>query len=99
MPHELLIRKIHTFAERNTHARQVSKRLYGLLPERFRSFKQKCKTPDINAGKAERLALLDPGYVMHLEEYLNIKYDAISARIQYETHMMLFEARRSLKRP
>jgi len=42
--------------------------------------------------------LCDKAYLDFIQEYADIHGDAIARRIQYETHLMLFEARRSLRK-
>jgi hypothetical protein len=77
----------------------VSKRLGDLLPDRLRRIKY-AQGPEMTRSKAERVALLDEYYQKSVQEYLDMFKNGVEARIQYETHMMLYQARRSLrKRP
>jgi hypothetical protein len=69
-----------------------------LLPNRLRSLKNSQHTGGITRSKAERLALTNETYQQELQRYLQIYKNGVEARVQYETHMMLFEARRSLRR-
>ena len=77
--------------------RQVTKRLDSLLPLRLSSIKQKYRQDGIKATKSEYLALTDAGYTDFLEEFVEVASSATEARIQYETHLMLFKARQSLR--
>ncbi len=95
---ERLTRLISRFAETAMETRQVAKRLYGLLPSRFSELKREHARRSRSAGVAERQALADPRYVAILEEMAAIAGSAAEARIQYETHTMLFKARQSLRR-
>lgn len=77
-------------------ARQISRRLRKLLPVRLQEIKNRFR-PGHSAAKAERLALTDPTYIQAIKEYLDIQSDGHEARIQYETHLMLVNARKSLR--
>ncbi len=89
---ERLHRLIRTYAGSAQEARQVARRLGDLLPLRLRDIRRE------KAGSAERHALVDPRYVAILEELNDVSGQALAARIQYETHTMLFQARQSLRR-
>jgi hypothetical protein len=95
---ENLIRNIKHFGRIARESRQVMKRMVELLPNRLRSLKNSQHTDGITRSKAERLALTHDSYKQEVQRYLHIYKNGVEARIQYETHMMLFEARRSLRR-
>lgn len=95
---ERLTRLISRFAEAAMETRQVAKRLNGLLPARFSELKREHARQTRSAGVAERMALTDPRYVSYLEELSSIAFSAAEARVQYETHAMLYKARQSLRR-
>ncbi len=95
---ERLTRLISGFAQAALETRQVAKRLNGLLPSRFGELKREHARGSRSAGAAERRALTDPRYVEYLEELSNIAGSAAEARVQYETHAMLYKARQSLRR-
>ncbi len=95
---ERLTRLISRFAAAALETRQVAKRLNGLLPSRFGELKREHARRTRSAGVAERLALTDPRYVAYLEELSSIAGGAAEARVQYETHSMLYQARQSLRR-
>ena len=94
---ERLQRVIAEQADMAVSSRQVSQRLKALLPQRFREIKRDANRAGLRGSRAERHALVDERYTKALEEYVNITYAGVEARIQYETHRMLFEARRSLR--
>ena len=92
-----LISQIRHFGRVARESRQVVARLGELLPSRLRHLKNG-HPGEITRAKAERLALIDESYREEVKRYLQIYKNSVEARIQYETHMMLFEARRSLRR-
>lgn len=91
-----LIELIHRFGKAAMEARQIARRLDTLLPARFRELRLEHRRRQPEAH-AERLALTDPRYLESLEEVVEIQYQARLARMQYETHSMLFKARQSLR--
>jgi len=97
MVHEKLIRSIQRFAQEAMNARQVARRLESLLPLRLKEVERRFRG-EIPVAEAQRKALCDKTYLDFVEEYSAIHGDAITGRVQYETHMMLFEARRSLRK-
>ena len=48
-------------------------------------------------SKSRRGILVSNAYREHVEELIEIKARGLEARIQYETHVMLFEGRRTLE--
>jgi len=97
IPHEQLVKIIQTQARLAIENRQVAQRLDRLLPSRLAATKRGL-TKGNSASTALRLALIDDDYIKHIEELAHLKGAAHHARIQYETHLMLIEARRSLRR-
>ena len=92
---ETLVRLISKFGSSAQEARQVSKRIIALLPVRLSELKREhCRSH--NAMRAERMALADTRYESFINETSEIAFQATHARIQYETHAMLFKARQSL---
>ncbi len=51
-----------------------------------------------SGAPAERLALTDPRYLESIDELTEMNSRARLARIEYETHVMLYNARQSLRR-
>ena len=107
---ERLVRHISRYGREALTGRQVCRRLDVLLPQRLRELKadharrvQQDRAPSNRAkseriqAKAERCALTDARYLGFIDEITSIHGDALLARVQYETHVMLFEARRSLR--
>lgn len=82
------------YATNHTSYRQLAKRLVGLLPARLKAIKSKYRH-NVSSYKAERLALLDKDYLGYIDEIVNFQQQALLAKVQWETHFLLFEARRS----
>lgn len=97
MSNEGLAKLIVSQGRHCAELRQVAKRLDSLLPARFASVKNKYRQSGMKSSKSEFLALTDAEYMESLEEFLQVTGSAIEARVQYETHMMLFKARQSLR--
>lgn len=98
--HTDLMDRITAAGRKAAESRQISRRLVELLPLRLRDIKSRYRRryDDWSATRAERLALSDAEYIGYVEEVALLKHQAISARIEYETLMLVFEARRSLRR-
>jgi len=99
--HERLLAVIRAFGSRAAEHRQVARRLRALLPERLKSLHRAHRgaaDSESSSARAERHTLIDPTWLAHVEEVVAMSHSATLARIEYETHMMLFEARRSLRR-
>lgn len=94
---EELVSKIKEFGKVSMEHRQISRRLHDLLPVRLQELKYRFRSRLHSAAKAERAALTDPGYWKFLNEYIEMNYEARLARVQYETHIMLLQARQSLR--
>ena len=95
--HDRLLQVLRDFSKDAIESRQVSRRLKDLLPRRLREIHSQHRTLARSSGAAERLALTDATYLAHLNEVTQVSEAAHEARVQYETHMMLFEARRTLR--
>lgn len=95
--HEQIVTMIRRFAALTIESRQVARRLVKLLPNRLRAL-QKSFATSMPAAQAMRHALVCKEYEDHLLEMNAISYQAKVARIQYETHLMLISARRSMRR-
>src|SRR5262245_38148310 len=96
MDAERLSSLIQRFARGAQEARQVARRLADVLPSRFKDLKRDHAMRH-KPAIAERLALTDQRYLEFVNELTTLHAQAREARIQYETHMMLLEARRSLR--
>jgi len=97
MPQEILGREISRHASAAIAARQVCSRLNKLLPVRLKALQKKHAAIADSAGDALRMALNDKEYISLIDELVDITKSASEARIQYETHMMLVDARASLR--
>lgn len=92
---EKLLQKISFFGKKKVEAGQVSSRLRKLLPERLSELKKQHQNSQISASKASRKALCDEAYRDHVLEYVSLKEQALSSRIQWETHRMYFYAKKT----
>ncbi len=86
-----LIRRIMRFGKDARLAQQVAKRLHTLFPARVKELKK-----GHPGAKGERRAFTSTEYQSFVDEWAEIYYEALSARIEYETHLMLYKARQSL---
>ena len=98
MSKDRLISTIRAQAESGFEARQVVKRLQQLLPVRLKELKKRLARTHGKMALSERHALISGGYIDHIEEVVEIHHQALQSRIQYETHIMLFQARQTLSR-
>jgi hypothetical protein len=67
-----------------------------LLPTRYRELKWEHSRGRGASAKTERHALVDPRYQALVTELTEMSYAAMLARVEYETHTMLYKARQSL---
>ncbi len=95
--HEHIVSMIKRFAALTIESRQIARRLGKLLPTRLKSL-QRSFAVNMSAARAMRQALISDEYQEHLLEMNAIAHQARLARIQYETHLMLISARRSMRR-
>lgn len=96
MPQDQLIQKLKDFGYRHRETSQIVRRLKELLPERVRELKRRLRSRG-KAASAERAALCSEDYLSAVNEYLSLLEQSQSARIQYETHRMLQQARQSTR--
>ena len=89
-----LINLVTKLGAEQAKTRQVAKRLKELLPTRLDQMKRKYQK-NFSASKALRLALRDPQYLKYLKEYLDLSEKAQHKRILWETHNMLYHARKT----
>ncbi len=75
---------------------QVAERLRELLPDALLAAKR-ALAPELRGAEAERKALSDSSYLARIEEFVSLWGEAWEARIQFETHRMLLQARQSLE--
>jgi hypothetical protein len=97
MLHEQLVRQIQKFGADARESRQVYKRLTPLLPDRLRSIAAGLKANGQGPAACARLALVSDELKSHIDDIVEIGASSLESRIQYETHMMLIDARRTLR--
>lgn len=98
MLHEQLVKRIQQFARDAREHRQVYLRLSQLLPDRVKALTSEKKTSGRGSSEAARDAFASSEFVAHIEEIVQFGAASREARIQYETHLMLIDARRTLRR-
>ncbi|MCX6108463.1 MAG: hypothetical protein NTZ90_02530 [Proteobacteria bacterium] len=77
--------------------RQIAKRLQALLPTRYLEIKLDHRRRGLAPAAADRQALIDQRYTDFVQELSDMTFAAHQARIEYETHAMLYKARQSLR--
>jgi hypothetical protein len=97
MLHEQLVRQIQRFGAEARESRQVYRRLTHLLPDRLRAIANGFRGTGQGPTECARLACVSEEFMSHIEEIVEIGASSWEARIQYETHMMLIDARRTLR--
>ena len=96
MPQMELVARVRAHGQKSLAAGQVGRRLDSLLPKRLKELAA-ARRDGRRAGQAERLALADTVYCGYIDELVTVRATGREARVQYETHLMLLEARRSLR--
>lgn len=96
LSNDKLSRKVLKLGSDNTQLRQMSARLRKLLPMRLSELVREHKR-DSTAGKANRLALADERYEATIDEFLEMSGSSFETRILWETHIMLVNARKSMR--
>ena len=97
MMHEQLVQKIQQFSHDAQEHRQVYKRLTQLLPDRFKQMVATRKAGGLGASECARAVLVSDELIAHLQEISKVGATSMEARIQYETHVMLVDARQSIR--
>ncbi len=79
-------------------SKQVYTRLYDLIEIKLSSTVEKLTNsyPDRSRSQVLRQAYLHSDYIELLEKYLSSRESYTLSKVMYDTHMMLFEARRSI---
>lgn len=98
MSKERLQRRIREQAELRFEARQVFRRLKQLLPTRLKALKYALAKTHRKMALSERYALVSSEYLSYIDELTEVLHQAQAARVQYETHLMLIQARQTLNR-
>lgn len=93
---ENLNQVILSYSGRSTRYRQVASRLRKLLPDQLSKLIREHRR-NMTPGKANRVALADQRYESFINEVTETSSTALEARIIWETHNMLIDARRSMR--
>jgi len=95
--HDQLTRNLQQWGHDARENRQVYRRLAQLLPDRLRDLVSRHRGQGFGPAHSTRAALVSDELIAHIDEMVQVGANGIEARIQYETHMMLIDARRSLR--
>ena len=95
--HDQLTSRIQRWGTDARENRQVYRRLSQLLPDRLKDLVSRQRGRGLSASRSVRAALVSDELIAHIDEIVNVGANSVEARIQYETHMMLIDARRSLR--
>ncbi len=95
--HDQLVKAIQRFGFEAREHRQVYQRLSQVLPDRWRSMVGEHRARGLGPTDSARAAFASEDFVQCVDEIVQIGASSLEARIQYETHMMLIDARRSLR--
>lgn len=90
---EQLAHQISLWADDVIKGRQVYSRLHRLLPERYVEIVKSLRAKH-DAGKARRLALLDPRFLAHLDEVNDLSHSIHKSKVQWDTHLMYFKIKK-----
>jgi hypothetical protein len=97
-PNEQLAAQISSFGAVALDHQQVAKRLATLLPTRLQEISEGFEKEGFRPVAAMRKALTSKDYESLLQEWNDIASAYRECRIQYETHLMLYQARQSLRK-
>jgi hypothetical protein len=95
--HEQLTRRVQQWGCDARENRQVYRRLAQLLPDRLKDMISKHRGQGLGPAHSTRAALISDELIAHIDEMVQVGANSAEARIQYETHMMLIDARRALR--
>jgi hypothetical protein len=95
--HEQLVRLIQRYGAEAREQRQIYQRLSQLLPDRWRALVAAHRSRGLGPTDSARAAFASNDFINLVEEVVQFGASSLEARIQYETHMMLVDARRSLR--
>ena len=102
LEHEVLVRRIAKYGQDAAEFRQLAKRLRALLPDRVSQGASRVRDEWDSEGHGKhraavalsvRRSLADSKYEKSVEEYVAMMHGALTARVQYETHSMLYWSR------
>jgi hypothetical protein len=95
--HDQLVRLIQRFGSEAREHRQVYRRLNQLLPDRWKTLAADHRARGLGPAESARAAFASDDFRNYIEEVVQFGASSLEARIQYETHMMLIDARRTLR--
>jgi hypothetical protein len=95
MPQEQLVRLLHELGKELVEIRQLARRLNELFPKRYRDLLHDYR--DLSGSCRERVCLQDPRYLSSVDELIEMRTRVMHLKIQYETHLMLYQARQTLR--
>ena len=95
--HDHLVRKIHQFGADAREHRQVYRRLSQLLPDRWKTLVTQHRARGLGPSDSARAAFVSDEFTGHIDEIVAFGASTLEARIQYETHIMLIDARRTIR--
>jgi hypothetical protein len=98
MLHDQLVRTIQKFGSDARESRQVYRRLCDLLPDRVETIARQLRRSSRGTSATLRMAYASAEFQEYVEEVVNMSALSMEARVQYETHLMLVDARRTLRR-
>ena len=98
MSQEDLINTIKNSSGECVELKQVFTRLHDLIGTKLESIINDLSTTYSHEPRSQvlRRALISSDYIELLEQYLSSRNNYTHSRVVYDTHMMLFEARRSI---
>ncbi len=96
MPQELLIHKVHQFGKEAAEMRQLAQRMRELFPEKLRQLHR--ERANLTGAPRDRACLVDQRYLESVQELVDLRTRATYLRMQYESHLMLYQARQSLRK-
>lgn len=94
--HEKLVEIIRSESIAAREGMQVSRRSLELLPKLLRLVIVE-EFPSLKGAKAERHALTSKDYLNHIDNHVQTVGDSMRARVNFETHRMLYQARQSIR--
>ena len=101
---EQLSHAIRGHAQAAVQARQIYRRLAALLPTRLKAVREQLQQHQSADSLSKALknrtlirAIASDDYVYYIDELVAVAANAHEERVQYETNMMLFEARRTIQ--
>lgn len=89
---EQLAHQISLWGQELFRDRQIYLRLVRLLPARYIEAVKRIRQKE-SAGRARRLALMDPTYLAHIEELNQLGHSILKVKIEWDTHRLLYRCK------